>query len=100
MRQLVDEDESVWQLPFGELCGEKFTQLIGRGCHSSAQNHYSDRAFVPLGVRHGNHPSLTDRGMRGESIFQVDRADPFATRLDQIFGSISDLHVTFMVDGG
>src|ERR1700730_2823458 len=40
------------------------------------------------------------RRMTYDDVFEVDRADPFAAGLDEILGTISDLHGAFGIDGG
>ena len=58
------------------------------------------RSFLPFRVLHTNDGRCRHRRMSDGGIFQVDRADPFAARLDQIFDAIPDLHDALGIDGG
>src|ERR1051326_9151491 len=63
MRQVVDEDKVVGHLPFGELCAQKFPQLVCGGLLALLQRHHGQRALLPLGMGYGDHSGLAHRGM-------------------------------------
>ena len=56
------------------------------------------RALVPLRVRHADDRRLDHAGAADRGILEVDRANPFAARLDHILGAVDDLHVAVGVD--
>ncbi len=56
------------------------------------------RPFVPLGMGDADHRRLGDVGMADGEILDVDRRNPFAARLDHVFGAVGDLHVAFGID--
>ncbi len=60
----------------------------------------NNRAFIPLGVRHANAGSHGHGRMRHGDVFNIDGADPFATRLDHVLAAVSDLHEAIGVNGG
>ena len=61
---------------------------------------HSERALLPLGIRHGDDGGFQHFGMRHQGILEIDRTDPLAAGFDQILGAVGDLHVAFAIDGG
>jgi hypothetical protein len=43
---------------------------------------------------------LGDHGMGHDLVLELDRADPFAARLDHVLGAVAQLDVAVVVDGG
>ena len=56
------------------------------------------RALVPLRVRHADHRRLVDAGAADRGVLEVDRADPFAARLDDVLRPVDDPHIAERID--
>ena len=58
------------------------------------------RPLVPFRMPDADHRGLGHLGMADREVFEVDRGNPFAARLDHVLGAVGDLHVAVRVDGG
>ena len=56
--------------------------------------------FAPLGVGDGDHGRFGHVGVGHQGVFQIDRTDPLAAGLDQVFGAVGDAHKTHRVHAG
>ena len=57
-----------------------------------------NRAFVPTGVRLSDHRRLRDAGQGNDMVFEVDRRNPLATGLNQVFRAVGNHQILFFVD--
>lgn len=87
---LVNDGPALRQLPFGDLAVQEFPQLVRAGRRARAQHHRSQRAFAPLLIRHPDHGGLHDVRVAHDLVFQVHRADPLTTGLDDVLGSVGE----------
>jgi hypothetical protein len=97
---LGHEHDIVWRLPLGDLAVKETQQLFTRGRGAGFEHHHHQGAFVPLGVEGRNGGSFVHRRVAHEGVFQLDRADPLAARLDHVLGAVGDVHVAVGVNGG
>lgn len=81
------------------MLGQVLLEFIYIDCGSLGRNNHGQWAFLPAGVRYGNHSSLTDSRMIHEGTLEVDGADPLSSRLDDILGPINNPDVGFFVKG-
>ena len=58
------------------------------------------RPLVPFGMADADHGGLRHLGMADREVFEIDRGNPFAARLDHVLGAVGDLHVAVRVHGG
>src|SRR2546428_4713939 len=99
VRQLRDEHDVVGHPPLGDLAFVELEQLLAGNIQARLLHGHHDRPLVPFGMLHPDDRSLRDRGMRDRDVLEIDRADPFAARLDDILRAVGDLDVAVGVDG-
>src|SRR4051812_8968404 len=92
LRHLVDEGPVLRQLPLREYLAEEGAKFCRSGGRTFLEHHARERALVPSFVGDADHACLAHIGVRGEPVLEVDRADPFAARLDHVLGAVGDLH--------
>src|SRR5215467_1780092 len=56
------------------------------------------RALVPFWMLDADDGGLTDLGVTGGEVLELDRRDPFPAGLDDILGPVSDLHVAVPIN--
>src|SRR6266478_7997890 len=61
--------------------------------------HEQQRPLLPFGMLHADDGGGSYRRMSNGGIFQVDRTDPLAARLDQILDAVANLQDTARIDG-
>src|SRR2546425_6211721 len=71
---------------FGGYIGAAFWDDNGQG------------ALLPLGIGNSDNGGFVNLRVRHQRVFEIDGANPFASRLDQILRTIGDSHVTLAVD--
>src|ERR1700741_4174537 len=99
MRQLVYEHDVVGHPPFRDLALVEPEQLVPRDLLPGLLHRDHDRPLVPFRVAHADHRRLGDRRVRDGDVLQIDRADPFAARLDHVLRAVGDLDVALRGDG-
>ena len=92
-RNFAGENESVRQLPFRETLREKGAQLIGLRVHTVFCHHHRQRTFLPFRMRYADHRRFAHGRMAHQRIFQIDGADPFAARFDQVLAAVDDFDI-------
>ena len=92
MRDVVDELDRIGQPPLGDLVGQEVDHLFRGDVLACLLDHEQHRALVPLGMHHPDGGSFGDRRVAHRGVFEFDRADPFAARLDHVLGAVGDLH--------
>src|SRR2546423_12910452 len=100
VRQLLDEDDVVGHPPLRHLSRVEREQVPARDARARLPDRDDERPLVPFRVAHADDRGLRDRRMRHGDVLQIDRADPFAARLDHVLRAIGDLHKAVRVDGG
>ena len=68
-------------------------QLLGIDSVTGMQLHKGQRRFAPLFIRFGHHRASQHGGVAVQRIFHLDAADVFATRDDDVFVAVFDLHI-------
>src|SRR5688572_29508425 len=99
MRQLVYEHHVVGHPPACDLALVEAQQLVPGNILPRLLDRDHDRALVPLRMAHADHRRLGDRRVRDGNVLEIDRADPFAARLDHVLRAVGDLDIAFRVDG-
>src|ERR687888_200416 len=99
MRQLGDEYHVVGHPPLGDLALVEAQELVFGNFLPRLLHRHHDRPLVPFRVLHADDRRFGNRGMRYGNVFQIDGADPFAARFDDIFGAVGDLDVAVGIDG-
>src|SRR5438067_9704067 len=100
VRQLGDEHHVVGQPPLGDLAFVELEQVFAGNILARLLHRHYDRPLVPLRMLDPDHRRLRDRRVRDRDVLEVDRADPFAARLDHVLRAVGDLHGAVGVDGG
>ena len=100
MRQLLDEHHVIGQPPLHHLAFVELEQFLARDRSTRLFHRDHQRSFVPFRVGDADHRRFRYRGMRDRDVLQIDRADPFAARLDHVLGAIGDLHVAVGIERG
>src|SRR5438034_10000272 len=98
VRQLLDEDDVVGHPPLRHLARVEPEQVLARDARARLPDRDHEGPLVPFRVAHADDRGFSDRWMRHGDVLQVDRADPFAARLDHVLRAIGNLHVAFRVD--
>src|SRR5882672_6547360 len=99
MRQLFDEHHVVGHPPFGDLAFVELEQLLPGNILARLLHRHDDRPLVPFRMLYADHRGLGDRRVRHRDVLEVDRADPFAARLDHVLRAVGDLDVAVGIDG-
>ena len=86
----VDKHHIIWDLPFGSFAFVKSQQFSAAEVCIRPLDHADHRPFIPLGVCHAYARCHGHARVRHGDVFNVDRADPFATGLDHIFAAVGD----------
>src|SRR5438270_11249227 len=84
LRNLLDEGPALGQPPARDAVGEERAQRLRARAAARASDHARDRALVPARVRHADHGSLEDIGMRHERVLELHGRDPLAAGLDHV----------------
>src|SRR6185436_4415837 len=90
--------ELLPQGELGKLAGRGAQQLVIRHFLTGLLHRHHDRALVPFRVAYADHRRLRDRGMRDRDVLEVDRADPFAARLDHVLRAVGALDIAVRID--
>src|SRR5262249_17360285 len=61
-------------------------------------HHDQQRPLVPLGMAYADHRRLGDARAAHGGVLEIDRADPFAARLDDVLGAVGDDHRAIRFD--
>ena len=94
----LDEQDLVWQLPFGEGTAEVFLQLFCGHVMPGPQYHHGQRPFLPLCMRNSDNCGVAHGRVAHEQVFHVDGGDPLTAALDHILDTVGELEVTVFVD--
>jgi len=84
-RQCVGKDDAIRDLPFGDLIFEDRQNFCLARVLAFRFHCNQDRTFVPFFVTGPDDGRIRDLRVTDRDIFKLDRADPFAARLDDIF---------------
>src|SRR3954471_16605548 len=98
LRDLLDEREGLGDPPLRDSALEVLPQLLRSHVPAFADDDARERALRPLLVRTRDHGSLEHRIVCDQRLFQLDRGDPLAARLDHVLRAIGDAHVAALVD--
>ena len=71
--------------------------FVFRQCLAFHQHHASKGTLRPLGVWHANNGCLFNFWMRHQLVFNFNRRDPFATRLDEILRAVYKPNATLRI---
>jgi len=99
-RDGIDKDHIVGDLPLGGFTLVKRQQLFPVDIEAGFFDHHHNRPLIPFGVAHADAGGHGHGRMRHGDVFNVDRADPLAAGLDDVFAAVCDLHETIGIDGG
>src|SRR6476469_8775740 len=91
MRQSVNELDRVRKPPFGDPARKIFANLIRPKVAVLIPHNKKQRTLVPLWMRDADCRRFGNTGAADGSIFQFDRTNPLATRLDDVLGAVGDL---------
>src|SRR5690606_9016959 len=72
--------------------------LLGRRLLLPSYDHQRDRPLLPPLMRVADHRRLLHGGALDQCGLVLERADPFAARLDQVVGPVHDLYGALFVD--
>src|SRR5687767_2005486 len=97
LRNLAHESVGVGQAELRELRREVPVELVLRRGLPGLQHHHCQRPLAPLRVGHRDNRRFRDLGMAHQRVLEVERADPFAPRLHQVFDAVGDLDVAARV---
>ena len=98
MRQCIDKDDVVGQPPLHDPLREEILQLCRRHIDPGAPDDHHQRTLLPFRVRDADDRHLGHGRVAAGSVFQVDRRDPLAARLDDVLGPVDQLHVAVGID--
>src|SRR5438067_4000474 len=84
VRQFIEHHYVVGQHPARKALGEKFEQVIALRPTIGSRRHDQQRPLGPALMRDSDHCGFRYIGMRDGGVFEVDRADPFATGFDDV----------------
>src|SRR6185312_9566395 len=87
-RNLVDERPAFRQPPANNLVGQILSQVVGADAGSFLGDDDRQRAFLPALVGDRDHGGFDHIRMADQGVLQVDRRNPFAARLDHVFGPV------------
>src|SRR3954469_11420141 len=99
MRQLLHEYDIIGHPPLGDLAFVEAQQILLGHFLPGLLHRDNDRPLVPLRMLDADHRGFSDRRMGDGDVLEVDRADPFAARLDHVLGAVGDLDVAVRIDG-
>src|SRR5260221_550817 len=97
VRDFGDEDDVVRELPLGEVIAEIAQDVVLVLFRALAQGDDEERALAPARMRQADHRRLGDGGMADGGGLDIDRADPFAARLDDVLAAVDDLDVAVLL---
>src|SRR5579859_7669029 len=96
------EFDAVGQPPFGDVGAQVFDNLFG--CHLPGVIGFGDDegpgALVPFGMGQADDAGLQYLWVAHNHVFQVNRGDPFAARLHEVFGAVNQLDDAVLIDDG
>ena len=92
----IDKCHIVWRPSLDNFVFKKFQQLARAHVQPWLPDH-QQWPLIPLRMEDTNVSHL-QRRMRHHDIFQIDTADPLATRLDYILAALGDLHIAIDID--
>jgi hypothetical protein len=98
--QGFEEYEGVGKLPFGKRLSQKGAKFFWRDLCAVLQDDRRERPFLPFRMRYADYRGFFDGGMPHQRVLNVDRADPLATGLHQVFGAVDNFYEAFVIDGG
>ena len=98
--EFIDEFDVIRQPPFGDLSLETGDDVVGADLATFLADADQQRAFVPFGVEDADASGFVHAVNADSGIFQLDRADPFAARFDDVLGSVGNLHAAIRVEAG
>ena len=86
----IDEDDIIRHPPFGDLAIQiRGDRLCGHG--RAGQRHDNEqRLLLPLRMGNADHRRFGHARATHGQVFDVDRIDPFAARLDDVLGAIGE----------
>jgi hypothetical protein len=87
---IVDEHDVVGHPPLGDLGGQERAQIIGADIDASLA-HHDQQGRSSHRMEHADRGGFGHGGMAHGGVFQLDRADPFAARLDDVLGPVGQL---------
>src|SRR5438067_1426266 len=99
VRQLLHEDHVLGHPPLGDLAFVEAQELVLGDFLPGLLHRHDDRPLVPLRMLDADHRRLGDRRMRYRDVLEIDRADPFAARLDHVLRAVGDLNIAVGIDG-
>src|SRR5438128_3120519 len=99
VRQLGDEHHVVGHPPLGDLAFVELEQFFAGDILARLLHRHHDRPLVPFRMLDTDHRGLGDRRVCHRDVLEIDRADPFAARLDHVLRAVGDLDVAVGVDG-
>src|SRR4051812_13040810 len=98
MRQLLHEHHVFRHPPLGDLALVELEEVVARDLLPGLLHRDNNRPLVPLRMLDANHRGFLDRRMRHRDVLEVDRADPFTARLDDVLRAVGDPQGAFGVD--
>src|SRR5262245_48018693 len=90
MRDGLDEVQLDGQPILDDLALEEYPEFVLGDLALGATHHDQKWPLVPLGMLHADHRRLGDAWTTHGGVLQVDRADPFAARFDDVLGAVGD----------
>ena len=98
MRQFIGEDDVVRQLPFGDARREKGAHIFTGQRGAGFADHDQQRTLLPFGMGNADDSGFLHARMRERSVLEINRADPLASGLDHVLGSIGKLNEAVGMD--
>lgn len=75
-------------------------EFFGARLLARLEHHAGERSFAPFLVWDRDYRGFLHSRVGHQFVFHVHRADPFATGLDQVLGTVGDANVAVAIDRG
>src|SRR5215471_11104207 len=93
LRDLVDEAPPLGHLPARDAFFEEGRERLRVDLVALLHHHARERALLPTGVGYPDDARFDDGRVCHQVVLELDRADPFAARLDDVLGAVGDVDV-------
>lgn len=72
MGELIDENEGIRQLPFGEIAAKELPEGLRSRLGSFSRHNHCQGPLLPLRMRYGDYGRLTHIWVGKQGIFQIN----------------------------